>query len=66
MHVQEGVPVRSCDGVEADVVAAGPPRAGLAIKNPPKITLLKQTLKMFSFGFFSFFIFYENNTNFSL
>jgi hypothetical protein len=35
-------------------------QAGLAIKNPPKKTHLKNPLKMF------FFVFYENNTNFSL
>ncbi len=27
LHVPEGVSVRSCDGVEAEVVPAGPPRA---------------------------------------
>jgi hypothetical protein len=43
--------------------------AGLAIKNPPKETHLKNLLKMGfwgSLGFFKFLIFYENNTNFSL
>jgi hypothetical protein len=35
-------------------------------KNPPKKTHLKNPLKMFLLGFFKFFIFYENNTNFSL
>jgi hypothetical protein len=36
-------------------------QAGLAIKNPPK-----NPLKMFFLCIFLFFIFYENNTNFSL
>jgi hypothetical protein len=42
---------------------------GLAIKNPPKNTqkpTKRKPLKMFIFGFFKFFIFYENITNFSL
>jgi hypothetical protein len=43
---------------------------GLAIKNPPKRTqknLLKKTTKnVFFWGFLIFFIFYENNANFSL
>jgi hypothetical protein len=52
--------------------------AGLALKNPPKKThpkkpkkthLKKPTKNGFFWvfmGFFKFFIFYENNTNFSL
>jgi hypothetical protein len=46
---------------------------GLALKNPPKKTqkthLKKPTKNVFFWvflGFFKFFIFYENNTNFSL
>ncbi len=38
-------------------------------KNPPKTTQKKppkKPLKMVFLGFFKFFIFYENNTNFSL
>jgi hypothetical protein len=41
-------------------------QTGLAIKNPPKKNHLKKPTKMFFLRFFKFFIFYENNTNFSL
>jgi len=50
------------------------PISGLSLKNPPKKThpkTKKKTTKNFFWGFFlfvffNFFIFYENNTNFSL
>jgi hypothetical protein len=51
------------------LAAEQPLYAGLALKNPPKKTQKtphKNPLKMFILGFFKFFIFYENNTNFSL
>jgi hypothetical protein len=61
--------------VDGDQVGEGGARLqpGLAIKNPPKKTHPKNPKKppknpqkMFFLGFFEFFIFYENNTNFSL
>ncbi len=45
-------------------------KAGLAVKNPPKKTHPKnppkKPIKNGFLGFFKFWIFYENNTNFSL
>jgi hypothetical protein len=58
-------------GVEAEKVAeVEAEKAGLAIKKkppkkPPK-KHLKKSLKMSFWGFLNCFIFYENNTNFSL
>jgi hypothetical protein len=43
------------------------PCARIGNKNPPKKTHLKKPTKnVFDLGFFKFFIFYENNTNFSV
>jgi hypothetical protein len=58
----------SAGNAAAGLLASSSQVAGLAIKNPPKKTHTKNPLKMFSLGFLCFlhFLFYENNTNFSL
>jgi hypothetical protein len=62
VHPPGGVLDDGADGLEVGLVA------GLAIKNPPKKNKKnsKKNTKNGFFVFLKFFIFYENNTNFSL